>query len=134
MEGSWPKLKTDTGCKVSHKSVDKKHPSPSHSQSLSFFKNIKCFNIIIPQMAADEALLTVPDYVDGLTGCRMPVFHCYSLATAVQRAGARLSRDTSAEFLMVYNLARHNDLLMAWDVCIRTCSLHPDSIALNSSQ
>lgn len=103
MESGWPKLKTDTGCKVSH-------PSPSHSQSLSFFKYVKCFNILIPQIAADEASLMVPDYVDGLTGCRMPVFHCYSLVTAVQRAGARLSWDTSAEFLMVYSLAHHNDL------------------------
>lgn len=111
MESSWPKLKMDTGCKGSHESVDKIHPSPSHSQNLPFFKSRKCFNIIliIPQIVGDEASLT-RDYVDGLAGCRMPVFRCYSLAIAVQRAGARLSRGTSMEFLIFYSPARHNDL------------------------
>lgn len=103
----------DTGCKGSHESVDKIHPSPSHSPNLPFFKNIKCFIIIltIPQTVGDEASLTVRDYVDVLAGCRMCVSHHYSLATAMQRAGARLSWGTSMEFLMFYSPAHHNDLV-----------------------
>lgn len=104
METSWPKLKMETGCQGSHESVDKAHLSPSHSQNLPFCKNRNCFSIIliIPQIAGDKAYLMVHGYVDGLTGCRMRVFCSYSLATTVQRAGARLS--TSTEFLMFYSL------------------------------
>lgn len=103
----------DTGCKGSHESVDKIQPSPSHSPNLPFFKNRKCFIIIftIPQIVGDEASLMVRDYVDVLAGCRMHVLHCYSLATAMQRAGARLSWGTSMEFLMFYSPAHHNDLV-----------------------
>lgn len=76
MESSWPKLKMDTGCKGSHERVDEIHASPSHSQNLPFFKNRKCFSIIliVPQIVADEAALMVCDYVDSQAGCRMPVF------------------------------------------------------------
>lgn len=107
MESSCPKLKMDTGCKGSHESADKIHPF-SHSQNLLFFKNRKCFSItlIIPQ--TDEASSMVHDYADGLAGCRTPVFPCYSPTIAVQKAGARLSRGTSIEFLMFYCPAFHN--------------------------
>lgn len=130
METSWPDLKVDTGCKGSHESIDKIHPSPSHSQNLPFFKTRKCFTIIliIPQIVGEEASLMVHDYVGGLAGCRMPVFCCYSLAIVVQRAGARLSRGTITEFPMFYHPVRRNDLAHE-----STCgNLHHQQRVLNS--
>jgi len=64
----------------------------------------------MPQIVGDAASLTGRDNIDGLAGCRVPVFHSYSLAIAVQRAGARLSRGTSTEFLMFYSPAGRNSL------------------------